>query len=681
MRIITCTLYDHDLWLLALAGLVCIAGSLVTIRLWRGALSSPQQSRLHLLFLAAMTSGSAIWATHFIAMLGYRAGVPVTFEPLLTALSIVLAFVGTAAAFTITAMTERRFASIFGGLTLGVAIFGMHYTGMFAFRPDGIVTWSPAYVATSLLLSVALSIAACFAIRLWSEGLHRHIAVTALVGAILSLHFTGMAAIEVTPLPGYSGTADNEASVVMGLSIALVAIIVIGTNLISHIVHGRSKTASDQQLLHIAMHDALTGLANRRRLGSELAKRFSELATGTPGFVLLIFDLDGFKPVNDSFGHPVGDQVLKRVAQRVRRAIRSQDILARIGGDEFAVLCPIAAADPKIGELIASRIVELIGRPFLVEGAVIDIGASVGVAVAPCDGADANTIMQSADIALYTAKMSGRRRYACFTAEMSHDIQQRRALENDLRRAVAKQDFTVAYQPQTDAATGEYIGAEALLRWRHPDRGYVPPSTFIPLAEELGLIGSIGDWILEQACRDAIMWPASIKLAVNLSPVQLKDPRLPDIVKKCLDASGLPPERLELEVTETALIGNDELALQILQRLRALGVAISLDDFGTGYSSLSYLHRFPLNRIKIDRSFVQKIPDDNGSISIVRAVAQLGKNLGLQVTAEGIETDAQKRIITDVGCDNLQGYLISKPISDAEIQQLFKSQAKSMEAA
>jgi predicted signal transduction protein with EAL and GGDEF domain len=322
---------------------------------------------------------------------------------------------------------------------------------------------------------------------------------------------------------------------------------------------------------------------------------------------------------------------------------------------------------------IASRIVEILSRPFVIDGNVAELGGSVGIALAPTDGTKSGDLIQHADVALYAAKRSGRHRYCLFEAEMMEAMQHRRFLEIDLRRACMREEFRVVYQPITDSKSGKITGAEALARWHCEGRGEVSPAEFIPIAEDLGLISRIGAHVLRQACSDAATWPEELGVAVNVSPVQLLDPRLPQIVTQVLHDTGLDAGRLELEITETALFGDDEASLRTLNQLREIGVRISLDDFGTGYSSLSYLHRFPISRIKIDRSFVQRLPQDPGSVSIVRAIALLGESLHLKVTAEGIETEEQLSFITSQGCDHVQGFLISRPIPTGDFMKLLKA--------
>lgn len=670
MRVLTCLYHEHNLWIVALAAVMCLVGSLTSVKLFQRTFSESGAPRYQWCFLSAFTAGSAIWATHFIAMLGYRPGVPVTLDGTLTVLSALIAVVGTAVGLLV-ASSRNRFIAVFtGGGIIGLSIACMHYVGMFAYRADGIVRWLPEYVIASLFLSVTLS--SLVIDRVKKIGMSKHIGLPTglFAAAIVTLHFTGMAAFTVIPLPGVQGGADSKAFTELAAAVAMIALMIIGAGISTHLVDRRTRSKSQEQLQYIALHDALTEVANRRAFAEALKVECDKLDNHGRPFALLMIDLDRFKPINDTLGHPVGDIVLQKVASRLRHAVRRGDLVARIGGDEFAIIAYGLTSEDK-ARALAARVVEILGRPFIIQGQVAELGASVGVSLAPNHGNDPEILIQYTDIALYTAKRADERGYRLFEPSMQELIQRRRFLETDIRRACMREDFKIAYQPVIDSATGAYTGAEALLRWTCPERGEVEPSEFIPIAEELGLISRIGAGVLKQACIDAVSWPQHLDLAVNISPVQLLDPRLHQTVMQALEGSGFPATRLELEITETALLGNDEIVMRTLTKLRDSGIRISLDDFGTGYSSLSYLHRFPITRIKIDKSFVQRLPTDVGSASIVRAIAQLGASLQMKTTAEGIETDEQMAFITQHGCNDVQGFLFSRPINASTIGDLF----------
>ena len=420
--------------------------------------------------------------------------------------------------------------------------------------------------------------------------------------------------------------------------------------------------------------DPLTGLPNRVRFHLRLAEARSRLERNREGFAVLAVDLDRFKQVNDTLGHPIGDALLQKVAERLQSAVRPTDTVARFGGDEFAVIQG-SVGDARGAEVLAKRIVDLLGRAYIVEGHLINIGASVGVAVAPTDGADPDVLLKNADLALYRAKTDGRDTFRFFEPEMDARMQARRSLELDLRKALALHEFELVYQPQMNLETDQLVGCEALIRWHHPVRGLVSPADFIPLAEEIGLIVPIGEWVIRTACAEAARWPEGLSVAVNLSPAQFKSKRLVQAVASALAASGLRPGRLELEITEGVLLQENEANLATLHALRGLGLRISMDDFGTGYSSLSYLRSFPFDKIKIDRSFISGGKANGDSMAIVRAIASLGASFGMTTVAEGVETPEQMSRIRHEGCTDVQGYLISRPISALDIRTLFAARA------
>ncbi|WP_407174659.1 EAL domain-containing protein [Bradyrhizobium sp. STM 3562] len=439
------------------------------------------------------------------------------------------------------------------------------------------------------------------------------------------------------------------------------------------------RRRAEQRIAHLAHYDMLTNLPNRALFHDRLRQELAQLGGGRQLAVLYI-DIDEFKSVNDALGHMVGDELLKSVAGSLSRCISETDFVARLGGDEFAIVqLGIATADDILN--LVTRIFDAIRTPFECLGHRVTSDASIGVALAPDHGVDLDQILRNADLAMYAAKTAGRRTYRFFDPEMEAYVKARRAMEIDLREAIAAGALEVHYQPCVSLKDDRITGCEALVRWRHAERGMISPAEFIPIAEDTGLINELGEWVLMTACADAARWPDTIRLAVNVSPVQFKSGTLALKVMTALAASGLPADRLELEITEAVLIRDDATALAILHQLRAIGVRIALDDFGTGYSSLSYLQRFPFDKIKIDRSFVEHVAEPEGSSSIVQAVVHLANARQMTTTAEGVETESQKHLLRSLGCSEMQGYLFSAARSAGEIAKLFASHGESAAVA
>jgi diguanylate cyclase (GGDEF)-like protein len=426
---------------------------------------------------------------------------------------------------------------------------------------------------------------------------------------------------------------------------------------------------AQEKLAYLAHHDPLTSLPNRTKFREDLEQTL--LRVNRDGRVaVLCLDLDHFKEINDSLGHPIGDDLLKDVASRLRTSVREGDTVARLGGDEFAIVQAGTDLQASESSSLAERLVEIVGAAYAIHGHQLNIGVSIGIAFAPNDGEDPDQLLKNADMALYRAKEDGRGTYRFFEPGMDARAQARRVLEIDLRAALTRDEFEVHYQPIHDLNTDQITAFEALIRWNHPLRGMISPMDFIPLAEETGLITQLGDWILRKACMDAAAWSREVRVAVNLSPVQFRNSNLVQSVISALAASGLAPERLELEITESVLLQDSEATLAALHKLRSFGVKISMDDFGTGYSSLSYLRSFPFDKIKIDRSFVHELATREDSMAIVRAVTGLGKSLGISIVAEGVETNEQLGLLRTEGCTEVQGFLFSRPRPAQDVEAM-----------
>ena len=445
--------------------------------------------------------------------------------------------------------------------------------------------------------------------------------------------------------------------------------------------NSRQIALTNRRVLELAQTDILTGLPSRASFLEQLEEVNSCERGRSGAFSILMLDLDRFKNVNDSLGHAAGDALLRQVAHRLKSTLRGTDVLARFGGDEFAVV-QAECDDQRAGSIdLATRISKLIAEPFLLPGHRVEIGTSIGIAMAPEHGSDQEQLLKKADLAMYRSKSAGRNRYTVYDEAMSVELEARNTLEGDLRDAIAGCQFEVHYQPFFDVKTGYRKGVEALVRWRHPIRGLIPPDQFIPLAEESGLIVPLGEWVLRRACDDAASWPADIKVAVNLSPVQFKQAELFDVIKSALRNSGLPPERLEIEITESVLLESAVENHAFIEKLKTIGISLALDDFGTGYSSLSCLTAFPFDKIKIDKSFIGSLMKSYKSSAIVSSIVTLARGLDISITAEGVETREQLERLRTLGVHFAQGYLLGRPVPISELESQIRPDRSHKDAA
>jgi diguanylate cyclase (GGDEF)-like protein/PAS domain S-box-containing protein len=427
------------------------------------------------------------------------------------------------------------------------------------------------------------------------------------------------------------------------------------------------RKKSEQRIAFMAHHDVLTGLPNRLAIMEKIEEAVARHRRRGDSFAVLLLDLDRFKHVNDTLGHAVGDALLRETAERLKASLRDTDVLARLGGDEFAIVQDRENDERGDACALADRIIEVISKPFYVDGNEVNIATSIGVALAPEHATSSESLMKMADLALYRAKAAGRNGYRLFDPEMSMAASARHELENELRRAIQLDELELHYQPIVDTKTLSICGAEALLRWRHPIKGMILPDQFIPLAEETGMITQIGEWLLQTACVEAATWPKEVKVSINLSAIQFRKNNLIDVVICALAQSGLPPERLELEITETALIESATECLPVLRQFKNLGISIALDDFGTGYSSLSQLMMFPFDKIKVDKSFTQNLTKRTECAAIIAATLTLARSLDIATTAEGVETVDQYRLLRLAGVTSLQGFLFQRPCQAAQL--------------
>lgn len=569
---------------------------------------------------------------------------------------------GSTIGFLLAGSRPFRWSGLVGGAIVGLSIAAMHYTGMMAYRVQGIVSWDMNYLAASIILSVVFATAALhLAMQEKRRSLNDASALLAI--AIVALHFTGMAAFRVQAM-ALDGSFTNPAALhALALAVAGMALLILAAGLISFLIDGSSRAESVERLRVMALTDTLTGLPNRANFNDRLDLEM-ELASQRGGQLALIgIDLNRFKDINDLRGHAAGDEVLRVLGLRMKGLLHENDgeFVARTGGDEFSALYRVAA-DGSPSDFLA-RLETALFQPIKLDGSEVLPGASLGVAIWPDDAHDRVSLINNADLAMYRAKADPMRRVCFYEAGMDQKVRERRALAADLRGALARDELSLHYQVQTTVTDGRIRGYEALLRWKHPQIGDISPSEFVPIAEENGLILEIGEWVLRTACREAAAWKPAYKVAVNMSAVQFIHADLPKLVLETLMESGLSPDRLELELTETTIFADRDRALHILRQIKALGVSIALDDFGTGYSSLDTLRAFPFDRIKIDRSFFSSTESNPQTTAIIRAVLALGKSFGIPVLAEGIETYDQLSMLNEEGCDEAQGFLLGRPAS------------------
>lgn len=628
----------------------------------------------------ALAMGIGVWSMHFIGMLAFSLPVDLGYDIGLTAFSLLIAILSSGFALWLVSQPRLPLLQLaFGALVMGAGIACMHYTGMAALRMLPGIDYDPGLFGASLAIAVGASAAALWiAFRLRQHTPYvrqiRGMAAVLMGLAIVGMHYTGMAAAnfpEGSFCGALAGGLRGEGLVYLVLitTLAVLAVALLTSVLDARLEArtaelARSLTLANQELTQLALHDTLTGLPNRTLLSDRIEQAIGKVAEQGGCFALMFIDLDGFKPVNDAFGHHVGDLLLKAVAARLRGHLHSQDTLARIGGDEFVLLVELQEPDDAMD--VAVKQVNLVSRAFRVAEHDLQLTASLGIVLYPGNGQDQQELLRNADAAMYHAKSGGKNGYSFFDVSMNSNARQQLQLLQDLRMALEQRQFRLHYQPKFDAQACQPIGAEALLRWEHPQHGLLLPDRFIGLAEKTGLIIPIGEWVLDEACRQMRQWldqgQLQWRMAVNLSAIQFCHAGLVDSVARALHDSGLPANHLTLEITETTAMHDADASLTVLQRLSDMGVDLSIDDFGTGYSSLMYLKRLPANELKIDRGFVRDLEHDSDDAAIVSAIVALGQALGLRIVAEGVETDRQQDFLTRLGCDSLQGYLLGQPV-------------------
>ena len=616
-------------------------------------LSNSGAQRARWLSLAAIAAGSTIWCTHFVAILAYRPHLPVTFDFTLTLVSLLVAALGAGVGFALAGSREMRFAPAAGGAVLGLALAGMHYAGMLAYRVEGLVQWH------RLCRGVGRHRRRPFGARDPSGGGSPDQAWASFRDRLPRRRDRGFAFHRHDRAAGSALLIDDAATAsifapALAIAVAGVAMLVIGMGVVSYMIEDRVTAESDKRLRRMALYDYLTGLPNRAGFNEHLTQAISS----GDAIALIAIDLDRFSEVNDLCGHKVGDETLKIYARRLTNTLRVGEYAARLGADEFALIHRLRGEDDL--KALLGKLSQVFQEAVRIGDFAFTLGASLGVALYPDHAATAESLISNGDLALARAKASRSEKICCYDPSMDERVRERRRLAAELRDAIANAQLEIYYQPQVSVATGRIHGFEALLRWRHPQRGFIPPCDFIPLAEESGLIAEIGEWVLRKACVDAASWEQRFRVAVNLSPVQMSHTDLPSLIQRALNDAGLDAERLELELTESTLIADKVHSLDVIERIKALGATIAIDDFGTGYSSLDTLRAFPFDKIKLDRSFMREIETSPQAMAILRAVLALGRSLDVTVIAEGIETDGQLAMLKE-GCGEAQGYLLGRP--------------------
>nr|WP_315053783.1 EAL domain-containing protein [uncultured Brevundimonas sp.] len=776
-NVIDCVWNQHDLRLVALAAAIWLVGGLAFFLLLSRAGDSGPARRDQWVAVAATAGGVGVWSTHFVAMLAYDGGMPMSFGPSLTVLSVAAAVGMFWIALRVFMAQPSPAGRLGAGVLFSLGVAAMHFTGMAAVQASARLHYDLEQIAVAALLGAVL-VSAAFHVFARLRGPAR-IGVPALLSllGVCLMHFIGMSATTLIPDPTMAGPQGEFSRVwLIGAIVVASTLLILLTaaaafvercltdlrglteasleglmivrdgrilevnarfaalsgrkpamllgqsadtvlsapspeglasigsapieaallmpeaepravEVCAHTVEYRGrecrvlavrdlteKKEAQRQIEHLARHDALTDLPNRALLEERLEHAVAWSRRTRDPVAVLALDLDRFKAVNDIFGHAEGDRVLCRVADILRSCTRAVDTVARIGGDEF-VIVQVGAAQPEGAKILADRILSTFAAEMDVTRDPTAVGVSIGVAVYPDDAGDPDTLRHGADVALYRAKQAGRGTARFFDQQMDAEVRNRRNLEHDLRHAILRRQLHVAYQPLVSTTGGAIAGYEALLRWKHPVMGEISPEVFIPIAEDTGSIVALGEWVLREACRTAATWPIAYAVSVNVSTVQFQVATLPDLVATVLAETDLHPSRLELEITESVLMKDRASALHTLNRLKALGVRIVMDDFGTGYSSLSNLQSFPFDKIKIDRSFIGAIEDDEAARSIIRAIVGLGRGLNLPVVAEGVETEAQRRMVADEGCPQAQGFLFGRPGSAPVFPERSEAQA------
>ena len=671
---------SYNPWLVLASLLVAMLASYTALDMAGRVVAARGRAAFWWLACGSFAMGVGIWSMHFVGMLAFTLPVPMAYDPAITALSLLIAIASSAFALHTVCRDHLSWPRLCAGaLLMGAGVCAMHYTGMAAMRMMPPIHYIPSLFILSCVIAVVASGAALWmAFRLRSGTVRDRklrAGAAVLMGiAIAGMHYTGMAAAQFPAGSMCTMAQGGSSSQWLAPMVIVCALAVLSIALIASLLDMRmeARTAlltssladANRELQFLTLHDNLTKLPNHNLLDDRLEQEIQRARREKTNFAVFFLDMDGFKQINDAFGRQFGDRLLVEVSIRMQAVIRARDTLAHISGDEFVLVA--AASDAADAASLAEKLVTTIHDPIDIESHECRVSASLGIALYENSNMDRHELLKNAEAAMYHAKSLGRDGYCFFDNSMSEDAQERLQLLQDLRLAEERGELVLYYQPKFDALTCEPVGAEALIRWNHSRRGLISPDKFIPLAEKTGLIISIGNWVLDEACRQMSEWRGrgytEWSIAVNLSAMQFNHPGLAETVSDTLIRHGLPPGCLTLEITESTAMRDVEASMEILERLTDMGVNISIDDFGTGYSSLLYLKRLPARELKIDRGFVRDLSNNKEDAAIIAAIVALGHTLNLEIVAEGVETNEQREFLTQLGCTSLQGYLFGRPM-------------------
>ena len=663
--------FGFDYLLVLVSATMCLFGTWIGMRHFARARATEGSTRYGWLFMAAVGTGGSLWASIFLAILALQPKIMVAFDAMQVAHALVILIAACLAGFTIGSRKDLKLAPEIGGAVMGAGLLGALHVGLNAWHVAGHVTWSRIGVAAIIVLGIGLSALAINRANRPVTRWCRHGAAIVMTFMICTLHFTAFAAVAIVPDPSIALSPEFMPAKMLGIGVICAILLVMGLGFSSHVIDMRSRNDAADRIHQLSFNDTMTGLPNRIAFNERLAFDVADAHEKAHKLAAFSIDIDGFKDVNDVFGHSAGDLLLIEIADRMRGTLGDGEFLARQSGDEFLGL-QMAANQPRAAQAFAERLAAVLAQPFDVKGSPVNLTASIGYSVFPTDTSERDHLLSNAKLAMHRAKTTQRGLICKYEPEMDDAERKRRALARDLTGAAERGELEMHYQVQTSLKTARVTGAEALMRWRHPVHGMVSPAEFIPLAEETEAIIPIGEWAMRTACRDAASGKVPGVVAVNLSPVQFSRDDLAETIHAILNETGLAPARLEVEVTESTLMSNQARGIDILRKLKAMGIAVAMDDFGTGYSSLATLHAFPFDKIKLDRSFVQKVPDDRSAAAIVCTVLALGRSLSVPILAEGIETADHWRFLSKEGCQQGQGYLMGKPVAVAQLEGVLR---------